>query len=68
MERVAQEGKWLTKTPQNERSRMFYTKVTGTEQSLAEFEEVTDKFKTDYEKWLAEERRKDAEKEDEEEE
>lgn len=66
MERVAQEGKWLTKTPQNKRSRMFYTKVSGTAESLAELEEVDDKFKTDYEKWLADERKKDIEEEDEE--
>lgn len=66
MERIAKEGMWLTKTPQNERNRKFYTKISGTPASLDIFEEVTDKFKTDYEKWLADEYKKDVEKEEEE--
>jgi hypothetical protein len=66
MERIAKEGMWLTKTPQNKRNRKFYTKISGTPASLDTFEEVTDKFKTDYEKWLADEYKKDVEKEEEE--
>lgn len=61
MERIAQEGKWLTKTPSNERSRMFYKKVSSpTQEGLDAFEEVTDEYKQFWEHQQAELRKQDA--------
>jgi hypothetical protein len=65
MERIAQDGFWLTKKPANPKQRTFFTRLTGDEQSLAEFEMVTDQYKENYEQWLAAEKKKLADSEEE---
>lgn len=67
MERIAKEGMWLTKKPTNERCRFFSKRISGVNQeALDAYEEVTDEYKQNYEQWLTDLRKKEAEEDDDE--
>lgn len=69
MERIAKEGMWLTKEPTNKKSRSFSKRVTApTQEALNAYEDVTDEYKQNYEKQMAELRRQEIEAEEAEEE
>ena len=51
---TADEGKWYTKEPTKEWQRRFWSEISTTTGQAAEYVQVTDEWKADYERRRAE--------------